>query len=538
MPGEVKRVAVIGGGCSGLAAIKSCVDEGLQPVCYERTDQLGGLWNYTQHVREGQGCVMRSTVINTSKEMMCYSDFPIPQHYPNFMHNSQVWQYFQDYAKHFDLNQHITYNTEVLLVKPAPDFDDTGRWNLKVLDHKSDEENTETFDAVLVCTGHHAQKNEPSFPGLADFKGEVIHSHDYREPSRFMDKRMLIIGIGNSGGDMAVELSRQGQVYLSTRRGTWVIHRISEPGGQPIDILNTKRWKLWLANSIPPALLNKVICMKLNHRLDHDLYSLRPAYPPTAQHPMVNDDLGNRIACGKVKVKTDVIGFTATGVEFEDGSFEDDIDVVFLATGYRFGFPFLDKSVVDVKENRLPFYKYMFPPDQKHHTLAIIGCIQPLGAIMPIAELQCRLAARVFKGDVKLPSASEMWEDIQAKETAMAKRYVKSPRHTIQVDYLGYMDEIALLNGCKPDFLTLVKRDPALAWQVWTGPCTPYQFRLTGPGQWDGARDAIMSTMDRVRYPFATRPLPVISDMARVQGFMSRLLMLFAFLLVLSVVFG
>ena len=70
---------------------------------------------------------------------------------------------------------------------------------------------------------------------------------------------------------------------------------------------------------------------------------------------------------------------------------------VVLATGYKFGFPFINKSVVDVKENRLPFYKYMFPPDLRHPTLAIIGCIQPLGAIMPISELQCRLATRVFK---------------------------------------------------------------------------------------------------------------------------------------------
>ena len=72
----------------------------------------------------------------------------------------------------------------------------------------------ETFDGVLVCSGHHAKKNEPSFPGLSDFKGEVVHSHDYKEPSKYVGKRVVIIGIGNSGGDMAVELSRQGQVGL------------------------------------------------------------------------------------------------------------------------------------------------------------------------------------------------------------------------------------------------------------------------------------------------------------------------------------
>ena len=126
-----KRVAIIGGGCSGLAAIKCCVDEGLKPVCFERTDEVGGLWKYTQQVQDGHACVMRSTVINTSKEMMCYSDFPIPKHYPNFMHNSMVWQYFKDFAKQFQLNQYIRYNVEVIMVTPAPDFDSTGRWNLK-----------------------------------------------------------------------------------------------------------------------------------------------------------------------------------------------------------------------------------------------------------------------------------------------------------------------------------------------------------------------------------------------------------------------
>nr|KAG5706617.1 hypothetical protein BaRGS_005687 [Batillaria attramentaria] len=440
---------------------------------------------------------MRSTVINTSKEMMCFSDFPIPKHYPNFMHNTLVWQYFKDYAAHFGLDDYIRYNVEVVLVKRAEDFAKTGRWNLQIRDHKSGEERTETFDAVLVCSGHHAEKHEPSFPGLSDFTGRVVHSHDYKEPSQYVGKRILIIGIGNSGGDLAVELSRVGQVYLSTRRGTWVVNRVSGTAGFPIDIVNTRRLKLMLANMVPRSLLNAVVTSHLNKRLDHDLYSLTPSYPPTAQHPMVNDDLGNRIACGSVKVKADVKRFTETGVEFEDGTFEDNIDLVLLATGYTFGFPFIEKGVVDVKENRLPFYKYMFPPDLEHNTLAMIGCIQPLGAIMPISELQCRLATRVFKGDVKLPSASEMWTDIREKEAEMARRYVKSQRHTIQVDYIAFMDELAELNGCKPDIVELFKKDLRLAMHVLTGPCTPYQYRLVGPGKWDGAADAIYTTMDR-----------------------------------------
>ena len=90
----------------------------------------------------------------------------------------------------------------------------------------------------------------------------------------------------------------------------------------------TRRITNTLNKLFPSALVNAAIANQLNRRLDHDMYGLRPDYPPLAQHPMVNDDLGNRIACGSIKIKTDVKQFMAAGVEFVDGSFEDDIDVV------------------------------------------------------------------------------------------------------------------------------------------------------------------------------------------------------------------
>lgn len=136
---------------------------------------------------------------------------------------------------------------------------------------------------------------------------------------------------------------------------------------------------------------------KLNQRFDHGKYSLEPDHSPFAQHPTVNDDLPNRIIAGSVKVKANVAAFTETAVKFEDGTIEEDIDVVILATGYIFGFPFLDESVVDVKDNKVKLYKYMFPLHRSKHTLAVIGCFQPLGAVMPISEQQCRLATRVFQ---------------------------------------------------------------------------------------------------------------------------------------------
>ena len=112
-----KRIAIIGAGACGLPAIKCCLDEGLEPVCFERTNDIGGLWNFQDTPISGQSSVMRSTIINTSKEMMSYSDFPIPKEYPNFMHNTKVLEYFRLYADHFELRKYIQFQATVSKVR-------------------------------------------------------------------------------------------------------------------------------------------------------------------------------------------------------------------------------------------------------------------------------------------------------------------------------------------------------------------------------------------------------------------------------------
>uniref|UniRef100_A0A1I8H837 Flavin-containing monooxygenase n=1 Tax=Macrostomum lignano TaxID=282301 RepID=A0A1I8H837_9PLAT len=525
------RVCIIGAGVSGLVSIKACLEEAeqFQPVCFERTNDIGGLWRFRED--DGQACVMRSTVINTSKEMMAISDFPPSSSYPNFMHNSQVQQYLRDYADKFNLRQYIQFRHTIEKVEKCPDFNSTGQWIVTVKDDQSGVSRTETFGAVLVCVGHHANPHVASFAGLdTNFQGQVFHPHSYRDCTgdNFKGKRVLIVGIGNSGGDLAVELSRvASQVFLSTRRGTWLFKRILD-NGLPIDLLITRRWLMKLAYSLPQSLVNAKMRMlgrklgihpavsignthiDINHVIDHRLYSLEPEHEPMAAHPTVNDDLPNRIICGSVKVKTDVKQFTATGCEFVDGTVEDNLDVVtsIVATGYKFSFPFLPEDVISVVDNRLDLYKYVFPPKLERSTLAFIGYVQPLGALHPISEGQARWAVQVFKGMAPLPTAEAMLADVEAKRTAMASRYVKSPRHTIQVDWVPYMDEIHEQFGARPNMLRLWLSDPRLASSVWFGPCLPYHYRLDGPHAWPGAREAILNVWDRVRAPLATRPLP------------------------------
>uniref|UniRef100_A0A673MY53 Flavin-containing monooxygenase n=1 Tax=Sinocyclocheilus rhinocerous TaxID=307959 RepID=A0A673MY53_9TELE len=493
-----KRVVVIGGGTSGLACIKCCLDEGLEPVCFETSDDTGGLWRFKENPDPDRASIYHSLIINTSKEMMCYSDFPIPAHFPNYMHHSLIMDYFRMYADHFQLKRHMRFQTKVLHVTPRPDFPHSGQWDVET-ESKDGRREKQVFDAVMVCTGHHCHPHLPlqDFPGIDTFKGKIFHSRDYKNPEEWRGKRVVVIGIGNSGGDIAVELSRMAkQVYLSTRKGSWILNRVGDKG-VPFDMMFNNRGLMLFLGWLPPGFLNKlaVLCFFLSGRV-------------FSQHPMVNDDLPNRILSGTVSVKPNVQEFRGSSVVFEDGTVEDDIDLVVFATGYTFSFPFLSSHVIPVSKNKVSMYKYVYPPGLERPTLAVIGLIQPLGAIMPISEMQARWATRVFKGRCKLPPMSAMMKDIKAKEEAMARRYVAAQRHTIQVDYIPYMDELAKQVGVHPSILKLLLTDPRLALNVIFGPCTPYQFRLHGPGRWEGARQAILTQWDRVNEPLRTRCTP------------------------------
>ncbi|XP_066291843.1 flavin-containing monooxygenase 5-like [Branchiostoma lanceolatum] len=529
-----KKVAVIGSGASGLAAIKCCLDEGLQPVCFEKGTDIGGLWNFKEEALPGFASVYRSTVINTSKEMMCYSDFPIPKEYPNYMHHSWVVKYFRLYADNFGLMKHIKFRHHVDHVKPREDFAQTGQWDFTYTDEEKGLTTTEVFDAVMVCIGHHVYPYYPrdSFDGIDDFQGKTVHSHDYKDHRGFENKRVVVIGIGNSGGDIAVELSRHAkQVYLSTRRGSWVVNRVSDRG-LPVDVIQGRAQRA-IFSWFPLSLKTKIAHDRLNKRFDHALYGLQPEHHFFSQHPMVNDDMPNRIITGALVIKPNIKRFTETGVVFDNDTVEDDIDAVVFATGYRFDFPFIDKSVMKVENNNVNLYKYVFPPKLDPPTLSIIGLVQPVGAIMPISELQSRWAARVFKGTAKLPSQDVMCDDIRQKAVAMSRRYYQSPRHTIQVDYAPYMDELAVQIGVRPDFKALLMSDPGLAMRCYFGPCTPYQYRLMGPGAWEGAKEAIQTQWDRITFPTKTRPVPV----AKSGGIPGILKLVIILVLVLAILF-
>ena len=159
---------------------------------------------------------------------------------------------------------------------------------------------------------------------------------------------------------------------------------------------------------------------------------------------------------------------------------ETPCDVVLLATGYRVSFPFLSQSLIPTEKNWVQLYKYVFSPKLKHpKTLAFISLAQPIGALLPIGEMQSRWFAQLMANKVKLPDFETMMRDIE-KKRQFQKRFYESERHTIQVDWLNFMDDLAVEIGVKPNLIEYFFTDPELWRALYFAPAVPYQYRLKG----------------------------------------------------------
>ncbi|KAG8555872.1 hypothetical protein GDO81_017847 [Engystomops pustulosus] len=272
----VKTVAIIGAGISGLGAIKACLEEGLEPTCFERSDDIGGLWRFTDEVEEGRASIYKSLVTNSSKEIMCHSDFPMPEDFPNFLPNHKYVEYIRLYANYFKLVKYIKLKTSVCRVEKHTDFPVNGQW--LVTTESNGVKKTDIFDAVMVCTGQHAKPamHLENLPGIDMFKGKVLHCREYKRPIGFDGKQVLIIGMGNTGVDIATELcTKASQVYLSCKTGVWVFQRLGK-GGLPFDLGFLRRSFDWINNIMPPAVSRWMLKKYMNDQFNHDLYNIQP----------------------------------------------------------------------------------------------------------------------------------------------------------------------------------------------------------------------------------------------------------------------
>lgn len=443
MPKVHKPVCIIGAGSSGIAAAQVLHARGVDFDCFEVGSEIGGNWRYDND--NGMSSAYRSLHINTSRQLMEYKAYPMPEDLPDYPSHWQIAKYFDDYVDHFGFRDKITFRTEVVKVVPSSASDSTstlpGRYDVTTRSRNEHGEPTEPevrrYDHVIVANGHHWDPRwpEPSFPGSEEFPGLQIHAHYYRTPDVLEGKRVLVLGIGNSATDIAVESSRVAErTYLAMRRGAHIVPKYVF--GVPTDHLTDS------ALARGPLLLQQLsmaAMLRLTQGKVTDYGLPEPDHAVLHAHPTVSDDLLTRLGHGDITVLPNIDRFEGSKVFFVDGSAHE-VDVVVYCTGYKVTFPFLDDTFVHAEDNHVDLYRRVVDPE--HDGLYFIGLIQPLGSIMPLAEAQAEWVGDLVTGEAALPSHAEMRAQIREYDEHLRKRYVASKRHTIQVDFHKYRAEI------------------------------------------------------------------------------------------------
>lgn len=375
-------VCVIGAGASGLTAVKNLREYGFGVDCYERETDVGGAWNW----RHDRSPVYASTHLVSSRPLTEYPDFPMPDSWPDYPSHRQLLSYLERYADHFDLRSHIWFGTEVVRVTPA----EGDRWDVTTRStggHGA--ERTHRYAAVVVANGHNWSPNLPEYDGLDGFRGEVIHASAYQDATQLRGRRVLVVGAGNTGCDIAVEAAQQAAAcWHSTRRGYWYAPKYLL--GRPTDqlVVAARAWRL-------PARLRQWLFARLLRLAvgDPTRFGLpRPGHKVFQRHPVVNSQLLYYVGHGAITPVPDIVRFHPYAVELRDGRTIEPELVVF-ATGYQPRFEFLAPELLGVDRSGRPtLLLNVF--SRRHPTLAVAGLLQPEAGLLPLVHWQTVAIAR------------------------------------------------------------------------------------------------------------------------------------------------
>jgi len=417
-------VCIIGAGSSGVAAAKALHAQGVAVEGFEIGSDIGGMWRYQND--NGLSSAYRSLHIDTSGGNLGYPDHPIPDQYPDFLSHAEVLEWLESYAERFDVRRHFRFNCKVERVEP----EEGGAWRVTLAGGE-----VRRCRAVIVANGHLWDPRTASFPG--SFEGEQIHAHHYRTAEPFSGKRVLVIGIGNSAVDIAVDVCKSAsRTFVSTRRSAWVMPKYIM--GIPVD-----RWGAFFGRKLRlPTPVSRTLVRWLAYLVvgDQTRFGVpRPSHPIWREHATLSQELLPYCGHGWIRMKPNVRELQGRQVVFDDGSVEQ-VDAIIQATGYKTSFPFLDPALFQVNEEVPALYRRMAPPGLPG--LFFLGLLQPVGPTIPLVEVQARWVAALLGGAMRAPDATTMQREIDAHVQAVRRRYVGSARYALEVDAGTYTRQL------------------------------------------------------------------------------------------------
>ena len=433
-----ERLALIGAGPMGLATAKLLVEHGIEFQGFELNTGVGGLWD----IDAPRSTMYETAHLISSKTMTEFADFPMREEVAEYPSHREMKRYFEEFAETFNLTRHFRFGAEVLSCEPLGGPGEG--WRVTWCDDKG--EHSEEFSGVLIANGTLSTPNMPKFKG--HFSSELIHSSHYRYASQFDGKRVLVIGAGNSGCDIAVDAIHHGvSCDLSMRRGYYFVPKYVF--GKPADTMGG-------AIKLPMAIKRVVDGMILKWFVGNpQKYGFpKPDYKLYESHPIVNSLVLYHAGHGDLTVRPDIDRFDGNTVHFKDGS-RAEYDMILAATGYKLDYPFIDDALLNWQEDAPHLYLNCMHP--KRDDLFILGMVEASGLGWQGRHEQAEMVVRYIKGLRDGTDSARLLQKAKAQGFERATggmNYIKLPRMAYYVDKATYrkavMRWIGKLAGGQP----------------------------------------------------------------------------------------
>lgn len=417
-------VCIVGAGPAGLAQARACKAAGIAFEVFERHNGPGGIWDI-----ENPGTPMYETAhFISSKTLSGFVDFAMPADYPDYPSHRQVLAYLKDFARAHGLTRHIAFGTAVERAEP-----DTGvGWQVRLSSGE-----TRRFRALVCASGMTWHPALPGYPGA--FTGELRHSVTYRGPEEFRGKRVLVVGGGNSGCDIACDAAGHAEAaWLSLRRGYHFIPK--HIFGVPADVFGASGPPL-------PLALQQRVFQALLRLLTGDLRRLglpKPDHRLFESHPILNSLVLHHLSHGDLTAKPDVKELRGGTVVFQDGS-EAEVDLIICATGYDWVIPYVDRGHFDWEGSRLKSYLSAFT---RRDDLFTLGFLNTNAGVYGDFDRLAHMVTQFLLDQARDPARAARFRqkiDGPRPDLGGGIRFVGSPRHASYLHHPAFQRYVETL---------------------------------------------------------------------------------------------